>query len=256
MIDRDNRLAGFLLVALSLILWAFFFFDFQPISRKATEYLDAGIRTTLASYVLVRGINAGVSVVKESEVSLSPAGVGVSIALGEVLDPLDDITERVSSLMLLSFLSLGAQRLFLELFSGVLLLFTGILSLVSGVMLILGIRWSGLAIRVLLMLLVLRFFLPATGLLNDLVYDTAVRPGVESVNSELSVLGSELRTVVGVRNPEDMSRLLSSLKNGADSAVEKLLTLALYYVFQTLLLPLLSVYVTFKLSLGALRLKL
>lgn len=68
--------------------------------------VDAG-----KTYLAVRGLNAAVSVLKGSEFEVHPAGIGVSIAAGEVLDPLDDMTERLSDLLVLSTATVGVYRL-------------------------------------------------------------------------------------------------------------------------------------------------
>jgi len=63
---------------------------------------------------LARGFNAVVSVFQESEVQLEPAGVGVSLALGQALDPINDLVERFSWVMLASLTSLGIQKFLIE----------------------------------------------------------------------------------------------------------------------------------------------
>ena len=44
-----------------------------------------------------------------TEVAIQPVGVGVSLSIGEVLDPLNDLIERFSGLALLAAVSLGLQ---------------------------------------------------------------------------------------------------------------------------------------------------
>jgi hypothetical protein len=68
--------------------------------------LDSG-----KAYLAVRGLNAAVSVLKGSEFEVHPLGVGVSAAAGEVLDPLDDMTERLADLLVYSTATVGVYRL-------------------------------------------------------------------------------------------------------------------------------------------------
>ncbi len=252
-----DRVYGFLLLIAGVALVLMYIFDLQPLNDRAEEYLERGIKNTLASYLIVRGINAGVSVVKESEISLSPAGIGVSLALGEVLDPLDDITERVSSLLLVSFVSFGVQRILLELLSGALLLVSGVLSILSGIFLLSTGFHAHLLTRLLLFLIALRLLVPGAVFVNDLVYTNFLQPRLEATNRELSeAKGSFTSGVTGLRSPDDVRELVRDMKKGAERAIENLLHLALYYSFQTVVLPLLSLWLILRLSLSTFSLRL
>ncbi|EDP76533.1 hypothetical protein [Hydrogenivirga sp. 128-5-R1-1] len=252
-----DKAYGFLLALVGVLLLASYAFDFQPIRDRAEDYLNRGIKITLASYLIVRGINAGVSVIKESELSLSPAGVGLSLALGEVLDPIDDVTERVSVLLLVSFISFGIQRLTLELLSAPLLLVSGILSLIVGIAGLLRGVQPRFVLRVLVLLLTVRFLLPLSVVAGEGIYEGVVNPRLEATNAQLSsVKTTMLSSLERVKSPSDLKNLLSSLKDGADSAVGGMLTLALYFAFQTIFLPVASLWVVVRLSLGVMRLKL
>jgi hypothetical protein len=52
------------------------------------------------TYATCRVINASVSIVKESSLQLEPAGVGISLAVGQALDPIDDMAAGPSELQL------------------------------------------------------------------------------------------------------------------------------------------------------------
>ena len=54
------------------------------------------------------------SVIQDTEIAFSPAGVGVTLAVGEILDPINDLIERFSFVMLVSTASLGIQKILLE----------------------------------------------------------------------------------------------------------------------------------------------
>ena len=59
---------------------------FQTADSKAVAYIDQSLQNAGAAFLLARGFNAVVSVFQESELQLEPAGVGVSLALGQALD--------------------------------------------------------------------------------------------------------------------------------------------------------------------------
>ncbi|QJT08332.1 hypothetical protein [Oceanidesulfovibrio marinus] len=95
------------------------------VENATAAHLDASLTNTLVAYGVARALNAGISVVQESELDISPAGLGVTLAAGQVLDPLNDIIERFSWLLLVCAASLGVQRVLLtmglQVGSGVLL---------------------------------------------------------------------------------------------------------------------------------------
>lgn len=96
-----------LLIVIYLILALATQFFFQ---RYGTRYLDSALIKATASYAVARGLNGVITVVQESSVS---AGIGVegNFAVGQVLDPVNDLIEHFSWIMLFSVISLGIQKL-------------------------------------------------------------------------------------------------------------------------------------------------
>jgi len=104
-----------LLLLATAFLWLIFQPKLTPLNEKTKEFLDNTLKNTLISYATVRLINGAVSIIKHSEIDIQPAGVGVNIAVGEILDPLDDLTERVSSLLFTGIVSMGVMEIFYNL---------------------------------------------------------------------------------------------------------------------------------------------
>ena len=80
------------------------------IDNKTEQFLNNTIKTTLISYASIRGINAVVSIIKHSSLDIQPGGMGITIGAGEILDPVDDLTERVSDVLFLALVSMGAME--------------------------------------------------------------------------------------------------------------------------------------------------
>lgn len=240
------------LALLGIFLILSWIFKLDPLSESAREYCNRGVRSTLTSYIIVRGINAGVSVLKESELSLSPAGVGLSLAFGQVLDPVDDATERLSFLLMVSFLSFGIQKIAIEILSDPLLLLGGILSLITALSHYLSPRVYRFSLFLLLTVLTVRFLLPLTYLLSDLIYQLYVEDNVRSLNENLAKFKA-LFTDLNVSNVEVLKEKLKTLSSLTDRAVKDILELSLYYFFQTIILPIFNLWTTLKLSLFLVR---
>ena len=150
---------------------------FQTADTKATAYIDQSLKNAGATFLLARGFNAVVSVFQESELQLEPAGVGVSLALGQALDPINDLVERFSWVMLASLTSLGIQKFLIEItpfLSIQVLLLLALSALLAGVWQTkrTPIDLSQIGRILLLSAIVLRFAVPAMAFLNHQVYVT------------------------------------------------------------------------------------
>ncbi len=74
--------------------------------QKTDKHLDQLLINAGAAYGVSRGLNAIISVIQESDINVI---IG-NLALGEALDPVNDIVERFSNVMLVSITSIGIQK--------------------------------------------------------------------------------------------------------------------------------------------------
>lgn len=167
------------------------------LDAAGNEYFDDAMTRAVYTFAVVRGLNGLISVIQGTDVAISPAGIGVQLAVGEVLDPVNDLIERFSWIMLLSTTSLGIQKILLEM--GVWFGFRILLSL-SMLILLIGIWTSHIpklnlmpvGYRLLLISLVIRFCIPAVALVSESVYTlfleeryTESLKSLEEVNQEI-----------------------------------------------------------------------
>jgi len=165
------------------------------IEDSAEQQHQRMLTRALVTFGAARSLNGIISVVQETEVALQPAGVGVTLAPGQILDPVNDLIERFSWVMLASAASLGIQRLLLEisLWSWM----TLVLVLAGAVWLAVrsgssGVGPRALAGRVLLLAIFLRFAVPCVMLASDLVYQVFLDPVYTEASAELGRAQSEL----------------------------------------------------------------
>ncbi len=104
---------GFLLSLFVITLFSLVAFT-GVVDIKAEASVDAALKRALVAFAAARGLNAVISAAQGTEVSVSPFGMGVALAPGEVLDPVNDLVERFSGFMLVSSVALGSQRVLLE----------------------------------------------------------------------------------------------------------------------------------------------
>lgn len=130
---------------------------------------------SLTTFAVARGLNGLVSVIQGTEVNVSPAGVGATFAPGQLLDPVNDMVERFSWVMLMSSVSIGVQEVMLHL--GKTTLFKVLFAVVTLLVLLqlwlpkVELPWRvETSFKVLVVLAVLRFSVPMLVMMNETVY--------------------------------------------------------------------------------------
>ncbi len=120
------------LLSVMIVLLLFFSMGIE-IDAQALELQNEAFQRAMIAFGIAKSLNAVISLIQGTELSLTPAGLGITLSVGEILDPLNDMVERFSWVMLLASISLGIQK-FLLILSGktvlqVLLSLSGIIAL-------------------------------------------------------------------------------------------------------------------------------
>lgn len=255
---------------------------FSPVTKiplidtKTDTYFNDAITKAGLAYATCRAINASVSVVKDSTLQLEPAGVGVSLAVGQVLDPIDDMTERLSSVLVTAITSLGVQKLSYEI--GVTLapqVFAAFLIILSILVWFNNDRVTSLqkiTTRILILIAVLRFCLPVSSVVNHYIYKNYFSEQITTTNQELTVSSKIFDQFGNIVVPEstgfwgaiensasfikkvsvDFKNALKASVTGMGEIIENLLKLTFLYVgifiIQVLILPLLIFWFFIKIA--------
>lgn len=82
-----------------------------------SSYASGALEKALLTFAIARGLDGVISIAQGTEVALEPGGVGVNLTVGEILDPINDLIERFSSVMLVVTASLGLQEILLRITS-------------------------------------------------------------------------------------------------------------------------------------------
>ncbi len=217
------RTALIILLASSLLYGASFI-KLPGIDRIADDYFSESIKAASMAYATVRGVNAVVSVVKESHLELAPAGVGVTIAAGQILDPIDDMTERLSSIIVAAIASLGIQKIGFEISKALAFKTIAIILLLTIPLLWLNnttlMTLLQPAIKTCLILLLMRFMLPTSALISDSLYTNWLQPGIEGSIEKLTIVSESYNEMSNI--PAEQNKgFFSSMTTGAADKVEK-----------------------------------
>lgn len=238
------------------------------------EHVDASFKRALAVAAIARGLNGVISVAQGTEVGIQPAGVGVNFSPGEILDPINDLVERFSWIMLLSSSSLGVQKILLNMsaWHGLLIVLVGVaLLLIASHFFSQNDRLKMVLARLFVFVLVLRFMMPLVAVANEMVYRTflesdykissaqlnSARNQINEINKEVSD-NTDLPSGFIERATEfyksavdkvDFEKRFERYRVAAGAIGENTVNMIVVFVMQTLVIPL--VFIAF--LLGVLR---
>jgi predicted membrane channel-forming protein YqfA (hemolysin III family) len=240
------------------------------VDKSSEEQAENALRNALVTFAVARTLNGVISAAQGTEVALEPGGVGVVLSVGEVLDPINDLIERFSTVMLIASSSLGLQALLLNITSwwGV----TAMLFAAAAAFLVviwaprsIAATYAGPTLRILLILLFIRFAVPVLIVGTTVISDAFLAPEQEAATAILRDTTAEIEQINEEAQPVSadeqslMDRLgeiiddslesiqvgdrLKELKESASNAAEHIVSLIAIFVLQTILLPLLFLWI-------------
>jgi predicted membrane channel-forming protein YqfA (hemolysin III family) len=239
------------------------------IDRASEEQAENALTNALVTFAVARTLNGVISVAQGTEIALEPGGVGVVLSAGEILDPVNDLIERFSAVMLIAASSLGLQALLLNITSwwGVTAF---LLAAATGFLVVIWAPRSAAAnyaqpvLRVLLILLFVRFAVPVLIVGTTVISDAFLAPeqeaatailrdttaDIERISDEAQVASAEEQSLMdrlGEMIDESLESIrvgdrMQELKESASNAAEHIVSLIAIFVLQTILLPLLFLW--------------
>ncbi len=267
--DTDGpRSAWFQRVVALLLLAATAATAWRPqVDAFAETQIEAGLQRALVAFALARALNGVISVAQSTELALQPAGIGVAVNPGELLDPVNDLVEQFSTVMLVAAGSLGLQRLLVGISAWMPLQIAVIGTLAAWLALTFMTmpRVLRLARNTALLLLLLRFAVPASALASEAAYRVFLEPeyaassaAIERAKDDLLAQSKEVepeQPPAGLSLGEraqawldqkakslDVRRHLEALEVTATEITGHVVNLIAVFVVQTVVLPLLFLW--------------
>ena len=251
-----------ILVALTVLLSTL-----TPVDRLAEAEYKALFQRALITFALARTLNGVISVVQGTELALQPAGVGVTLTPGEILDPINDLVERFSWIMLGATLSLGVQQVLLDVgkWWGVKL----ILGLLGAFWLWQRLRQTSggrsgteqLLLRLFILVAFVRFAVPVAMIANEGLYRLFLESRyiestqlIETAGAEIQEMGSS-ETDAAIEQAEEgvldslgrmfentgkilnVKEKMAYISERASDLIEHLIQLSVVFILQTAILP-------------------
>jgi hypothetical protein len=140
-------------------------------------------------------------VLQGTEIYATPAGVGMNFAVGQIVDPMNDMVERFSWVMLLSSVSLGVQEIMMKLGqTGPVQLLLAISAVFLIAMLWIPKLWHAHSFNFIFKSFVifsfLRFAVPLIILFTEGIYTYALEPKYEEAKTALIFSNQEIKGII------------------------------------------------------------
>ena len=247
-----------------IILMAFSY----TLDVKGKELVDKSFTESVVVFGSAKALNAVISLAQGTELDLP----FLTVAIGEMLDPINDLIEQFSLVMLASMVSLGIQKIMLNFVTtdiyNYFLLFT----------LIIANMWlffrfqkdekiQTIFLRLTLILVFLRFAIPLMGIVNEFSYNSFVKQeyNIQLLNENIIQVKENVNKVTkSTMEQKEESSILNKITNitekldakyydtkineykkAIDNASEYIVALIIAFIFQTILFPLLFLFILY-----------
>lgn len=248
----------------------------QTLDTSSKHYIDKAFNRALITFGIAKTLNGVISVAQGTEIAIQPAGIGINLTPGQILDPINDLIERFSWIMLASTTSLGIQKVFLTMSSWPAFshLFVSILILGLIIIFINSRKYFHLRVFILraaLLLIVLRFAVPFTGLANEAIYHIFLENEYISSSEQLQTTAQEIGQLninEQINQPDiktksvwesakafynstsemlDINKSIEKYKQAANETTHHIINLIVVFLFQTLIIPLVFIFIIYSL---------
>ncbi|MEO0574082.1 MAG: hypothetical protein AAF004_01375 [Pseudomonadota bacterium] len=235
------------------------------------EYAASALERAFVTWAAARGLNSVISVAQGTEIALEPGGVGVNLTVGQALDPVNDLVEQFSSVMLIATSAIGLQNILLRITGTEGVTWFLCLSAVAALLalwvpaLSAKVRLRAFVLRFLLITFVVRFALPFLVIGSNVVFDVFLAEQQLAATDALESTSEDIRTITEEQDAQqpdesagllsrfsdfvgdsiaalDVRERLSNLQDRVSGASEHIVNLIVIFVLQTILLPLMFLW--------------
>ena len=266
LLSRKNISTLFFTTTIMICFWGKY-------DSLGNEYLQSALTKSLATFATARTFNGVVSVAQQTEVNLTPMGFGVVLSPAQILDPLNDLVEQFSSVMLLSSAILVGETLILELtgsrsFSN----FTVFVSLLSLLLIWLPkqyVQSRNVIIKFSFLIIFIRFLIPTYALLSGVIHNRCFENYLNIANMQMKGASEQINevsnqelpkpnemnqnqnwqnwiekkienSVATIKNPIELIQTkVEAYKKIAEDSVKHIINLIALFILETVIFPIL-----------------
>lgn len=237
-----------------------------PLDSKARTYVQTGLERALVTFGTARAANAVISMIQETTVNATPVGVGLTVSPGQALDPLNDLIEQFSFLMLAASVSLGMQYLMIAVSSH-----AAVSAMVTVALLAwLGFLWRSRAsprwlARIVVLALFVRFAVPVAAFASEAVFELTMASEYREAQSLVDAQAKDVIAAAPAEPAEAKSGLweraqrwlaekrenvqakAGDVAGRLERSVRHIVKLMAVFAIQTVVLPILFLWIAYRL---------
>lgn len=269
--------AGYVKLSISLLFVLAIIFNLnQALDTSSKQHIDKAFNRALITFGIAKTLNGVISVAQGTEVAIQPAGIGINLTPGQILDPVNDLVERFSWIMLASTTSLGIQKIFLTM--SIWPAFTYFLAsfLLLGLIVLFSrnrkyYHLRTFILRTSMLLIILRFAVPFSGLANEYIYSvflekeyTVSTENLETTAQQIGQLNkSEQFNQPDIKKKSvwesarafynstsemlDINKKIDAYTQAATETTNNIVNLIVVFLLQTLIIPLGFIFILYAL---------
>lgn len=258
-----NNINKLILLLFSLII--LFLASSFTIDESAKKMVDESFKQAVIVFGSAKALNGVISLAQGTEINLP----FVVVAIGQILDPINDLVEQFSLIMLASLVSLGIQKILLnfvtnEIFNYILFAFIIIFNIWLFKRFTNDDKLRTLFFKITFIFIFLRFSIPMISYVNDFTYNYFVKPqyNIEVLNDNILKVTDDVSKINQntIEQKEESSffekitekfdlgfyeKKVDEYKNAVDNSSEYMIDLIIVFIFQTILLPIVFLYILY-----------
>lgn len=226
---------------------------FAKLDENAKSKIDSSFKQALGVFATAKALNGVVSLVQGTEIGPP----GVTITIGEILDPINDLVERFSWIMLASLSSLGIQKILMNIvtFNG----FEALLILcliLSNVVLYFKLKKHKLNKNIIfkftILLIFIRFSISFMAMANEFVYINFVKQDYDIQKSQTMIVSAQKgisefdSKKISFFSTDYYKNKVNEFKIIASDAGDHIVDLIIVFTFQTILFPIMFLWFFYK----------
>lgn len=253
------------LLLVAFTLFALCFALTFTIDDNAKKLVDESFKQSVIVFGSAKALNAVISLAQGTQINLP----FVTVAVGEILDPINDLVEQFSLVMLASMVSLGIQKILLNFVT------TDIYNYLLFTSIIIFNFWlfkrftndekiRNLFFKITFILLFLRFAIPMMAYVNEVSYNYFVKPqyNIEELNKDIlevkdNVSKINQETITQKQDSSFFNKVLEKFdssyyekkvneyKDAVDNSSQYIIDLIIVFIFQTIFLPIIFLFLLY-----------
>ena len=243
-------------ILLSFLIFFVTIIAFSPLlDTLSYDHHNKAFERSLATFAIAKGLNGIISVLQGTQIQGSVVFASATFTVGEILDPLNDLIERFSWVMLASTVALGIEKLLIDLGSafGLKIIIATLASLTLVTLWLDKLSfvryWVG---RIFAVFLILRLAMPLLEGTNIMLYTHYTEPMYTKATASLQLASNELKTMKNDLTHKELS-FFEKLQERFENASKEMISMMVIFVLHSILLPLLFFWGSIKSILFLLR---